>query len=200
MINKYPKKEVAFDELEIARTLNPGIWIEHSKNVGLACSLIAENCNGLDKEKAYVLGLLHDIGRRAGIMSTRHIIEGYKYCMSRSWEDVAKVCLTHSFMIKDVKTEIGKWDVSNEEYDFIKNYIQNVEYDDYDKLLQICDSLGSANRLCYLEERFIDVTRRYGFNEYTVSRWEAIYEIQAYFERKMGKPLYSIIKIKLENS
>ena len=58
----YPKKEIALSELEIAGNMNPGPWTDHSKNVAKAASLIAEHCEGLDSEKAFVYGMLHDIG------------------------------------------------------------------------------------------------------------------------------------------
>lgn len=38
---------------------------------------------GIDSEKAYVLGLLHDIGRRNGKMEARHALEGYLFLFSK---------------------------------------------------------------------------------------------------------------------
>jgi HD-like signal output (HDOD) protein len=43
--------------------------VEHSINTGLAARNIAEKIPGMDSEKAYILGILHDIGRRAGIVT-----------------------------------------------------------------------------------------------------------------------------------
>lgn len=40
-------------------------------------------------EQAYLFGLLHDIGRYAGVSSERHLIDGYRYCMERGWEKAA---------------------------------------------------------------------------------------------------------------
>ena len=42
-----------------------------------ACENIASHCKGLSVEKAYVLGLLHDIGRHAGVSSEKPLIDGY---------------------------------------------------------------------------------------------------------------------------
>ena len=100
MKNQYPSREVAEKELHLAGRLNPGPWVNHSLNTGLAAMYLAQKCDNLDPEKAYVLGVLHDIGRRVGIVTQRHIIEGYKYCMNNEWEEVARVCMTHSFMIQ----------------------------------------------------------------------------------------------------
>lgn len=58
-----------------AKELNDGVWISHSYNVARLAEKIAEKA-GIDSEKAYIFGLLHDIGRRNGIMQARHAIEG----------------------------------------------------------------------------------------------------------------------------
>lgn len=121
------------------------------------------------------------------------MLEGYRYCMKNEWEDVARVCITHSYLVQDVKADVGVWDISDEDYAFMKLYIETAIYDDYDKLMQLCDSLASAHGFCLLEKRLVDVHRRYGVNEYTVSRWNAIFEIKEYFENRMGCSIYEVL-------
>lgn len=188
----YPSKEIALRELEMAAQLNPGRWIEHSQNVGEAARLIAELC-GMNAEKAYVCGLLHDIGRRTGIAQVRHIIDGYDYCMSMGWDEVARICLTHSFPVKDINADIGKKDITPEQYDFIDHYLKCIEYDDYDRLIILCDALGDANGFCLLEKRFIDTTRRYGIFPFSLDRWNETFAYKEYFESKIGKSVYSLL-------
>lgn len=125
---------------------------------------------------------MHDIGRRTGIADVRHIIDGYDYAMSRGWDEVARVCLTHSFPVKDIDADIGKKDITAEQYVFIKAFLEGIEYDDYDKLIILCDSLGDANGLCILEKRLIDTTRRYGIYPFTIDRWN-----------KMDKSVYAVL-------
>lgn len=95
MTEKYPSREVAEQELIDAGKLNPGKWVEHSHYVGEACRLIAQKCDTLDAEKAYILGLLHDIGRRIGFCGQKHVFAGYQYALKCGWEDVARISLTH---------------------------------------------------------------------------------------------------------
>ncbi|HAX83851.1 MAG TPA: phosphohydrolase [Ruminococcaceae bacterium] len=187
-----PDRKTAIAELELAGKMNPGPWTKHSYNVAEAARLIAA-ASGLDSEKAYVCGLLHDIGRRTGIAAVRHIIDGYDYAMSKGWDEVARVCLTHSFPVKDIDADIGKKDITAEQYDFIKAFLEGIEYDDYDKLIILCDSLGDANGLCILEKRLIDTTRRYGIYPFTIDRWNKTYEYKEYFEKKMGKSVYAVL-------
>ena len=50
---------------------NPGAWADHSRYVAQACKNIASHCKGLSSEQAYLFGLLHDIGRYAGVSLSR---------------------------------------------------------------------------------------------------------------------------------
>ena len=61
-----PTIDEALNELEIAGQINPGPWVKHSINTGVAAKNIAEKIPGPDPEKAYIVGLVHDIGRRVG--------------------------------------------------------------------------------------------------------------------------------------
>lgn len=189
----FPCKTEAIYELELAGQMNPGAWVQHSYNVANAAKIIAENGGNLSGEKAFVCGLLHDIGRRNGVSAVKHIIDGYDYTISKGWDEAARICLTHSFPIKDIDADIGKKDITKEQYDFIDNYLNSIEYDDYDKLIILCDALADANGFCILEKRFIDTTRRYGIFPFSVDRWNKTYEYKEYFENIIGKNIYTLL-------
>ncbi len=189
---QYPTIETAEKELALAARLNPGPWISHSKNVSEACKIIASK-SGLDADKARILGLLHDIGRRVGVCQERHMVEGYRYCAERGWLTQARICVTHAFMIRDIRATLGSWDVEPEGYALVKELLDTSEYDDYDRLVQLCDSLALAEGFCLLEKRFVDVSLRYGVNEYVVPRWKAIFSLKEYFEDKMGARIYDAL-------
>ena len=94
-----PTAEEAMRELKLAEELNPGPWVGHSVNVGIAARMIAEKVPSMDPEKAYIVGLLHDIGRRVGIVNIpTHVYEGYRYCMEKGWDEAARICMTHSYL------------------------------------------------------------------------------------------------------
>lgn len=101
-------------ELEWAGKRNPGKWTEHSRFAALACKNIAARCTDLSADMAYCFGLMHDIGRYAGVTSEKHLIDGYRFCMERGWEKAAQICISHAFMIQDIKTSIGTFDVSDD--------------------------------------------------------------------------------------
>ena len=183
-----------------AAAQNPGPWEAHSCHVAAACRAIAEHCEDLDEEKSYVLGLLHDIGRHAGVTSERHLIDGYRYCIGRGWEKAAQVCISHAFMLQDITTSIGTFDVTDEDYAFMKEFVAHAKYDDYDRLVQLCDALALPSGFCLLEKRFVDVTLRYGFHPATLDRWRRTLDLKTYFEGKIGRSIYDLLPGVAENS
>ena len=186
-----PTREEAKKLLAEAETHNPGAWARHSEVVAFCAERIAQACPDLDAEKAYVLGLLHDIGRRVGIVNIpKHVYEGYKYAMEKGWDEVARVCMTHSYPL--MKEEFG-YELQTEEEQAIKEYIINCEADDYDKLIQICDALATDYGFVILEKRFVDVTRRYGIMETYIQGWDITFRNKEYFEEKMGCSIYDVL-------
>lgn len=181
----------AEEELRVAGELNPGPWTKHSLNVGIAARNIASKISSMDEEKAYVLGVLHDIGRRVGIVNIpKHVYEGYIYANQNGWEEVAKICMTHSYPLMCKEFD---YEPETEEEKIIKEYIVNCECDDYDLLIQMCDSLATDYGFCILEKRFVDVARRYGVFEKTIERWNTTFAIKEYFEGKMGCAIYDVL-------
>jgi len=191
-----PTVEEAERELELAQTLNPTPWVDHSRYVALAAKSIATKHPNLDADIAYIFGLLHDIGRREGWTDMRHAIDGHEYMNSLGYEAVAKICLTHSFPMKDdrrAETNPGEWDCSAEQLEYVNDYMSKVIYDDYDRLLQLCDALALTTGFCILEKRFVDIVLRYGFNDSTVPRWRAFIELKDYFESTINCSIYSLL-------
>lgn len=184
---------IAEAELEKAEKSNPGPWAAHSRYVAAACKEIALHCDGMSADKAYIFGLLHDIGRYAGVSSEKHLIDGYRYCMEYGWEKAAQICISHAFMIQDIHTSIGIFDVSKEEYEFMEQFIRNATYDDYDRLVQLCDALALPTGFCLLEKRFVDVAIRYGIHPSTIDRWKKTLEIKDMFEKKVGCSIYDLL-------
>ena len=193
-------RKIAEKALEEAHTANPGPWADHSRYVAMACENIVKRCPHLDADDAYIYGLLHDIGRHAGVTSERHLIDGYRYCMDRGWEKAAQICISHAFMIPDIETSIGVFDMPDEDKAFMAQFVKNAVYGDYDRLVQLCDALVIPTGFCLLEKRFVDVAIRYGAHPILVDRWKAVLDIKAYFEEIMGCSIYDCLPGVIENS
>ena len=193
-------KETAEKALNEAYAANPGPWKDHSKYVALACQEIAGHLPHLDAGIAYIYGILHDIGRHAGVTSEKHLIDGYRYCMERGWEKAAQICISHAFMVKDISSSIGVFDMPPEDKAFMAQFVKEAVYDDYDYLVQLCDALALPSGFCLLEKRFVDVAIRYGMHPATIDRWKAVLEIKERFEKAMGCSIYDCLPGVIENS
>lgn len=187
-----PERIEAERLLREAERCNPGPWGDHSRVAAHCAEKIAELCEGMDAEKAYILGLLHDIGRKFGVRHLGHVSDGYTYMMSLGYEEAAKICLTHSFQNQSMEDYIGKSDTSDEEHRLIHTALGNVVMDDYDRLIQLCDALAGSEGVLDMEERMEDVKKRYG--SYPQEKWDSNVKLKDYFEKKIGKDIYEAVE------
>lgn len=83
-------------------------------------------------------------------------------------------------------------DIPMEQQKELRRALDQIDYDDYDKLIQLCDALAGADGVLDIEERMADVKQRYGF--YPQAKWDKNLELKRYFEEKAGADIYSIVK------
>lgn len=188
-----PEPSVSMAEflLKTAVKTNPGPWEQHSRYAAESAGRIAERCPGLDPERAYIYGLLHDIGRKFGISGLAHVYDGYHYLMELGYANAARIALTHSFNLKDIRDYIGKFDITESEQEEIRAFLAGIEYNDYDFLIQLCDAIAKADGIVSLEERMNDVKSRYGY--YPQKKWDRNIWLKTYFEEKMQEELYQVV-------
>ena len=141
-----PIREEALKLIRDGLLFNPGPWGKHCLTAAHCAEKIASVCGDMDVEKAYILGLLHDIGRKFG--------------------------------------------VTDEELTIIKTELAKTIYDEYDRLIQLCDCLAGAEGVLDIENRMNDVKKRYGF--YPQDKWNSNMNLKQYFEGKMNKDIYLI--------
>lgn len=185
-----PTREEAMRLVRDGVVCNPGSWGKHCLTAAHCAEKIARACGDMDPEKAFILGLLHDIGRKFGVRHLGHVSDGYTYMKSLGYDEATKICLTHSFNNHTVDEYVGKFDVSAEELMLIKTELDKVVYDEYDWLIQLCDSLAGAEGVLDIEERMGDVKKRYG--SYPQDKWDSNIRLLHYFEKKMNKNIYLV--------
>lgn len=161
-------------------------WRQHSIFTAKAAYSISKALN-LNCEKAYTMGLLHDIGRSFTNGQFRHISEGYEYMLRLGYPEHARICLTHSFAIQDISTYIGEIDISEEEKEKYQYILKNQEYDEYDRLIQLCDNISTSDGYVLPEQKFVKNAFKYGIKESTLERWKKVLDIYYNFSRKLGK-------------
>ena len=191
MTRGFPDAVEAERLLREAESCNPGPWGNHSR-IAADCAKKIAAAAGMDGEKAYVLGLLHDIGRRFGKGHLAHVYDGYRYMIDLGYENAARICLTHSFNCPTLEVYIGNFDVSQEKQQELQLLLENLVFDDYDRLIQLCDCLAGSEGVMDMEARMLDVKKRYGF--YRQDKWDTNLWLKAYFEEKTGKNIYEIVR------
>ena len=160
---------------------------------------------GMNSAKAGALGLLHDCGYRKGEITDNvfHGLEGYDFLMSLGYPKAAQICLTHSFPDKNfAPEEIGypiKWMMK------AKEILSTLEYDDYDRLIQLCDKISDGKKAVTIEKRVRAIKERYccktrGIYNITKRRLRTLLkegrELKAYFDKLCGRDVYDILEIK----
>ena len=187
-----PTREKAEELLREAEECNPGPWGNHSRTAAHCAERIARECGDLDSDKAYILGLLHDIGRKFGGRHLGHVADGYSYMTSLGYDEAAQICLTHSFHYQTLDGYIGKVDTTEEELKMLQDALKSVHMDEYDRLIPLCDSLAGAEGVLDIEERMGDVKRRYGY--YPQDKWDINIKLKEHFERKTGRDIYAVVE------
>jgi HD superfamily phosphodiesterase len=185
-----PTRNEAERLLEESHAMNPGPWRDHCRNVAGCAEIIARYAR-LNPDKAYVLGLLHDIGRRFGNTQMAHVTDGYHFLMDKGYDEAARTCVTHSFADRNVDSYIGPKDVSEADFTLIQRMVAS-EYDDYDRLVQLCDSLAMADGTIDLKARMDDIEVRHGF--YPQAKRQAHYRLKEYFDGLAGVDLYTVLR------
>jgi HD domain len=197
---KIPTRAQADEFLSEAERLNPTPWASHARYVALAAENIARATGTLDPEAAYILGAAHDIGRREGWSDAKHLIDGYKFFMAKGFDDAARVCLTHSFPDQNADSYFGTWDIPEEDRAFIKGFISSTEYDEYDRLIQLCDSLALTTGFCLLEQRLVDVALRYPLVPSLLENWRVRIALRDHFNQLVGGSIYLCLPGVVENT
>ena len=165
------------------------LWVAHSRGVAKISETIAKKC-GMDVDKAYACGLLHDIGRYKGTETgLNHITDGYDVLMEEGLPEIARICLTHTFNPREKVDGVELDDP--EKTKFLKDFIYNAEYDDYDKLVQLADYMSGAHGITTIERRFCSVLWRHGLKD-PQADLVALYKLKEYFSKKAGMDIYEL--------
>ncbi len=186
-------REQAQTLLKWAHEQNPGPWLGHSQTAARAAETIAKAC-GMDDEKAYLMGLMHDIGRYEGVRGMHHAIAGYALMMEKGEEELARICLTHSFQLPTLEIYTGPADCTPEEKAFMQELLDTVVLDEYDRLIQLCDAISLPNGVSTMEARLFEGHLRHGFNAYTQRKWQAFLDIKKAFDEQAGMNIYRLFK------
>ena len=82
--------------------------------------------------------------------------------------------------------------LDSEKLKVIEDALETVTMDEYDKLIQLCDSIAGSEGVLDIEERMGDVRNRYG--SYPQEKWDNNLKLKKHFEDMMGKDIYAVTR------
>lgn len=154
-------------------------WLTHSLYEAKVAKELAKIIN-LDENKAFKMGLLHDIGRKK-THDFSHTIKGFELLVDAGWEEEALSCLSHSFLydFTSSKNRGGRFaNCDNAEdgffvddkicaheeqlndFDDITKFLQNYKYSFYDLILNLADLMATDKKITEPYLRVQDIATR----------------------------------------
>jgi HD superfamily phosphodiesterase len=173
-----------------------GVSAKHAENVAFIASRVAEAA-GMDTTKAYIFGIFHDCGDyiEKTVKGTFHGTAGYDLMMEKGFDEVAQICLSHSFGKADFNFEdFAAYD--QKELARAKTLLQKMTLDDYDKLIFLADKMSPHGYIDTIENRVEMIRQRYHLSEKRVAELlKESLDIKEYFDKKCGQDIYQILNL-----
>lgn len=176
---------------------HPRIIFEHAVHIfnvaRIAENIAAHTGGALNPDTAYELGLLHDIGRIKDETVTKvpHGVEGFNYLVKSGYSDLAPICLTHGFIDKNIK-QCDYPTYSPKLLRKVKKYLQSLEYNDYDKVVQLADLFSRGKDIMSIRQRIEKNKTFYHIKD--PSYGEAAYDVRDYIDKKYGINVENIVQ------
>lgn len=176
--------------------LPEGVSAVHYQNVAFIAATIAEAA-GLETQKAYILGLLHDYGEyiEDTVAGTFHGTAGYDEMIKLGFDEVARTCLSHSFFDASFTPEdYASYDRS--EITRARKLIEENGLDDYDRLIHIADLMAPGLKIDTVENRIAFIVDKYHVEPVLgAQKLRDALALKSYFDAKCGCNIYSLFNL-----
>lgn len=168
----------------------------HTRGVARFSALLAKAFD-IDPEKAYILGLLHDYGKRNDDYKSNifHGLDGYYEMQRMGYDDVARICLTHTFREKDFDNE--DYSYPNQWLEDCRQLLKPYSYDDYDHIVQYADMFFEGLNIVRLEDRIAGIAGRYKISPHQLKNLsDSVFKLKKIIDERCGCDSYQILGIK----
>jgi putative nucleotidyltransferase with HDIG domain len=194
-----------FDDFWQKTPSTPGFdrdaWRGHSLHTAEAAALIAHQLDGVCPEKAYACGLLHDLGKAVDPAPKRHSVAGYRLLSAMGCAEAARVALTHDFPDADLDLLRQEGFLDEAEIAFVGPLLAGLDYDIYDRLIQVCDVISLPDGYVLMEKRMLRAVLRYGQLTESLKRIMAASDENIhYLEARLGRSIYAVLPGVVENT
>lgn len=179
------------DIINVNRGFSKGLSSAHYQNVAYVASKIAEHC-GLNSQKAYTLGLLHDFGEyiEKTVPDTFHGTAGYDEMISKGFDEVARTCLSHSFFDANF-TSADFLSYNAEQISRAAKLLKQQNFDDYDRLIHLADLMAPRQSIDTIENRIAVITQKYHLtSDDAQNKLIRANQLKNYFDTKCGCDIY----------
>lgn len=170
----------------------------HTTKIAEICQTLASQIDGLNPERAYILGLMHDYGKRINerVANRFHGLEGYHVLLGMGYPHLARICLTHTFPVHDFDIDFyPNYNIAD--LLEVKNILKDIIYDDYDRLVQYADKLCEGLNIVSFEQRMSALVTRYHLqqkhSDYLLAESKVLKD---YFDKLCGIDTYKVLNIK----
>jgi hypothetical protein len=175
-------------------------WRAHSYCTAEAAAIIGEKLEGVIPQKAFVCGLLHDIGKNVDIAPKRHSLAGYHLLNALGYYDCARVALSHDFPNSHIEIWKHEGWLSEDEITFVGPLLNVFEPDIYDRLIQVCDVISLPEGYVLMEKRMLQAVMRSGLTASLKQIIEASYDNLNYLENLLGISIYTVLPNVIQNT
>lgn len=169
----------------------------HCCLVACCAEIIASRLPHIDGQKAYILGLLHDYGKMVVDAENKdyfHGLTGYQALTKLGWDEAAKICLSHTFPDKEFK--LSEYSYPPSDLRKSRQLLKSIEYDDYDKLIQLCDLLVVGMGFSKIKDRMIFVRNKYKVPTITIKKkYRDALNLKHYFDKICGCDIYKLLGV-----
>jgi hypothetical protein len=171
---------------------------DHLLMVARAARAIAGLIPELDQDRAFDLGLFHDVGK-FGIKESekyKHPRKGYEL-MKGDDIGIANVCISHPFPIFDYIEYIRYYCKGDaDETLAISRILANVDENDmYVRLIQFCDKASTADGYVSISDKFAWYAEKYTPPDGLISRnYEKLMEIKGSLDKLSGHDVYDVLQ------
>jgi len=170
----------------------------HSAMVAVCAEIIASRIPEIDGQKAYMMGLFHDFGKliyKDEVSNKFHGLEGYKALKNLGYDELARISLTHTFYEQELNlkeySSYNPWELRK-----CKKLMKELPFDDYDRLIQLCDRLAVGVTYNIKERiKFIQETYRLPMPLIKKKYREALM-LKKYFDEKCGCDIYKLLGVR----
>lgn len=185
-----------FHRLHMNTYGNFGHYLRVAKNA----QKIALAIPGLNPDKAYIMGLLHDYGQAAEVGDKHyfHGLIGYQQLLAMGYDEAARAALVHSFFENEEITPESYHSYDRQSIIKCAEILRLRPFDDYDRLVHLADLTATGSKATTIERRFEYLAVQYKINEKMIAqKFLMACQLKAYFDKLCKRNIYDVLHLKI---